>query len=210
MPEHASHQAEVDLCRACGDTASRHAEVLSLRRLCDRVLTITGGAAQVTLDAGGKLLTLQKALGEVAPLLKVYRRPSQKASFLQQPLDLFDEPRLLRRVPRAAGEPGTGNPGRHPGQAADLSLLYGAYESWLYRPGLDARDRMTSTCEALESSRYAFGKDVFVDGFTYFNAQERQVLESILRQARSVTVTLLGEPDSAEEMFQVSSAPGTS
>ena len=81
VPEHASHQAEVDLCRACGDTASRHAEVLSFRRLCDRVLTITGGAAQVTLDAGGKLLTLQKALGEVAPLLKVYRRPSQKASF---------------------------------------------------------------------------------------------------------------------------------
>lgn len=34
VPEHASHQAEVDLCRACGDTASRHAEVLSFRRLC--------------------------------------------------------------------------------------------------------------------------------------------------------------------------------
>lgn len=32
---------------------------------------------------------------------------------------------------------------------------------------------MTKLCEALESSRYAFGKDVFVDGFTYFNAQER-------------------------------------
>ena len=63
---------------------------------------------------------------------------------------------------------------------------------------------MTKLCEVLESSRYAFGKDVFLDGFTYFNAQERQVLESILRQARSVTVTLLGEPDSAEEMFQVS------
>ena len=29
VPEHASHQAEVDLCRACGPTASRHAEVLS-------------------------------------------------------------------------------------------------------------------------------------------------------------------------------------
>ena len=33
VPEHASHQAEVDLCRACGDTASRHAEVLSFQRL---------------------------------------------------------------------------------------------------------------------------------------------------------------------------------
>ena len=26
VPEHASHQAEVDLCRVCGPTASRHAE----------------------------------------------------------------------------------------------------------------------------------------------------------------------------------------
>mgnify|MGYP002587580112 CR=1 FL=1 len=204
VPEHASHQAEVDLCRACGDTASRHAEVLSFRRLCDRVLTITGGAAQVTLDAGGKLLTLQKALGEVAPLLKVYRRPSQKASFLQQLLDLFDELRCYDVSPELLESQAREIQGATRDKLLDLSLLYGAYESRLYRPGLDARDRMTKLCEALESSRYAFGKDVFVDGFTYFNAQERQVLESILRQARSVTVTLLGEPDSAEEMFQVS------
>ena len=204
VPEHASHQAEVDLCRACGDTASRHAEVLSFRRLCDRVLTITGGAAQVTLDAGGKLLTLQKALGEVAPLLKVYRRPSQKASFLQQMLDLFDELRCYDVSPELLESQAREIQGATRDKLLDLSLLYGAYESRLYRPGLDARDRMTKLCEALESSRYAFGKDVFVDGFTYFNAQERQVLESILRQARSVTVTLLGEPDSAEEMFQVS------
>lgn len=67
VPEHASHQAEMDLCRACGPTASRHAEVLSFRRLGERVLSITGGIAQVTLDAGGKLMTMQKALLEVAP-----------------------------------------------------------------------------------------------------------------------------------------------
>ena len=39
------------------------------------------------------------------------------------------------------------------------------------------------------------GKDVFIDGFTYFNAQELRALETMLRQARSVTVTLLGEQD---------------
>ena len=204
VPEHASHQAEVDLCRFCGDTASRHAEVLSFRRLCDRVLTLTGGAAQVTLDAGGKLLTLQKALGEVAPLLKVYRRPSQKASFLQQLLDLFDELRCYDVSPALLESQAREIQGASRDKLLDLSLLYGAYESRLYRPGFDARDRMTRLCEALGPSRYIFGKDVFLDGFTYFNAQERQVLETIARQARSLTVTLLGEPDSAEEMFQVS------
>ena len=203
VPEHASHQAEVDLCRFCGDTASRHAEVLSFRRLCDRVLAITGGA-RVPLDAGGKLLTLQKALGEVAPELKVYRRPSQKASFLQQLLDLFDELRCYDVSPELLDSQAREIQGASRDKLLDLSLLYGAYESRLYRPGFDARDRMTRLCEALGDAGYVLGKDVFLDGFTYFNAQERQVLEIMLRQARSVTVTLLGEPDSAEEMFQVS------
>ena len=205
VPEHASHQAEVDLCRACGDTASRHAEVLSFRRLSDRVLSITGGISQVTLDNGGKLLTLQKALGEVAPVLKVYRRPSQKASFLQQLLDLFDELRCYEVTPQVLDTQARDMAaGATRDKLLDLSLLYGAYEARLNRDGLDARDRMTKLCDHLEESRYAFGKDIFIDGFTYFNGQERRALEIMMRQARSVTVTLLGEPDSREEIFEAS------
>ena len=100
VPEHASHQAEVDVCRACGDGASRHAEVLSFRRLAERVLSITGGIADVTLDNGGKLLTLQRALpGNGASALKVYRKPSRKAGFLEQMLALFDELRCYEVTP---------------------------------------------------------------------------------------------------------------
>ncbi len=204
VPEHASHQAEVDLCRACGPTASRHAEVLSFRRLSERVLAVSGGAAQVTLDAGGKLLTLQKALLDVAPQLTVYRRPSQKASFLQQLLDLLDELRCYEVTPQALYEKAEEIQGATRDKLLDLSLLYGAYEARLHRPGLDARDRMSKLCDLLEESGYARGKDVFVDGFTYFNAQERRVLSILLRQAASVTVTLLGEPDSREEIFEIS------
>ena len=204
VPEHASHQAEVDLCRTCGPTVSRHAEVLSFRRLSDRVLAITGGIAQVTLDAGGKLLTLQKALMEVMPSLKVYRRPSQKSAFLQQLLDLFDELRCYEVSPENLYAQAQDITGATHDKLCDLSLLYGAYEARLQRPGVDARDRMTKLCDSLEDSGYACGKDIFIDGFTYFNAQERRVLAVLLRQARSVTVTLLGEPDSREEIFEAS------
>ena len=204
VPEHASHQAEVDLCRACGPTASRHAEVLSFRRLAERVLAITGGAAQVALDAGGKLLTLQKALLEVAPELTVYRRPSRKSAFLQQMLDLFDELRCYEVTPEVLYRESREIGGATRDKLRDLSLLYGAYEARLCRPGLDARDRMTRLCDNLEDSRYACGKDIFIDGFTYFNAQERRALGVLLRQARSVTVTLLGEEHSREEIFEPS------
>ena len=43
VPEHASHVAEMDLCRVCGDTASRHAEALTFKLLASRVLGICGG-----------------------------------------------------------------------------------------------------------------------------------------------------------------------
>lgn len=204
VPEHASHQAEVDLCRACGDAASRFAEVLSFRRLSDRVLSITGGAARVTLDAGGKLLTLEKALIEVSPELTVYRRPSRKSAFLRRLLDLFDELRCYEVSPEVLYERSRDIAGATRDKLRDLSLLYAAYESRLLRPGLDARDYMTKLCDSLEASGYALNKDVYIDGFTYFTAQERRCLSVLLRQAHSLTVTLLGEPGSREEIFEAS------
>lgn len=202
VPEHASHQAEVDVCSACGDTASRHAEVLSFRRLGERVLSITGGIADVTLDNGGKLLTLQRALLETAPQMTVYRKPSQKVGFLEQMLALFDELRSYEVTPEILYQQAQDIDGATHDKLTDLSLLYAAYEARLRRPGLDARDRMTKLCDHLEESGYVRDKDIFIDGFTYFNAQERRALAVFLRQARSVTVTLLGEVNSREEIFE--------
>ncbi len=202
VPEHASHQAEVDVCSACGDTASRHAEELSFRRLGERVLSITGGIADVTLDNGGKLLTLQRALLETAPQMTVYRKPSQKVGFLEQMLALFDELRSYEVTPEILYQQAQDIDGATHDKLTDLSLLYAAYEARLRRPGLDARDRMTKLCDHLEESGYVRGKDIFIDGFTYFNAQERRALAIFLRQARSVMVTLLGEVNSREEIFE--------
>ena len=202
VPEHASHQAEVDVCSACGDTASRHAEVLSFRRLGERVLSITGGIADVTLDNGGKLLTLQRALLETAPQMTVYRKPSQKVGFLEQMLALFDELRSYEVTPEILYRQAQDMNGATHDKLTDLSLLYAAYEARLRRPGLDARDRMTKLCDHLEESGYVRDKDIFIDGFTYFNAQERRALAVFLRQARSVTITLLGEVNSREEIFE--------
>ena len=64
VPEHASHVAEMDLCRVCGDTASRHAEALTFKLLASRVLGICGGSADVSF--GSLSVDLQKCehLGE--------------------------------------------------------------------------------------------------------------------------------------------------
>ena len=203
VPEHASHEAEVDLCRVCGDTASRHAEVLSFRRLCNRVLSRTGGIADIPLDAGGKLLMLQRCVNEVSATLKVYQRPSRRPAFLVRLLDLFDELSAYEATPEILLEKaGELSDGATRDKLSDLGLLYGAYEAKLRENNRDSRDLMSRLKDNLRYSDYISGKDIFLDGFSYFNAQERDILKIMLKQARSVTVVLLGEPDSQEEIFE--------
>lgn len=202
VPEHASYQAELDLCRVCGDTVSRHAEVLSFQRLCNRVLARTGGFAKQTLDAGGRLLILQTALMEAAPVLKVYRHPSQRAAFLKSMLELFDEFRAYGVTPQCLMEQTEHLTGETGNKLHDLSLLYGSYEAKIFHQKCDARDCVSKLCDLLEPSGYVRGADLFVDGFAYFTANELRVLQIMLKEAHSVTVVLLGDGRDDEEIFE--------
>ena len=200
-PEHASHAAELDLCRFCGPAASRYAEVLSLRLLASRVLALTGGLTDVPLDAGGKLLMMQLALQEVAGQLDVYARPSRKAPFLEELVELCGELIACQVQPEDLGDALPFLEGMSAGKIKDLSLIYAAYLGHLRRDGRDRRDLMERLLENLEKSGYAAGKDVYLDGFTYFTAQELDLIAILLRVSRSVTVTLLGDGGSWE-IFQ--------
>lgn len=198
VPEHASHVAEVDVCRACGVTASRHAEVLTFKLLASRVLTLTGGAAEVTLDTGGKILLLQRVLVSLAPSLRVYRRPSQRAAFLESLLALIEELQAYAVAPEVLAEKAETVAGESGERLRDVALLYGAYLAKLHEGGRDARDRLEKLEENLATSGYADDKDIFLDGFSYFTGRERNILRILLKRAKSVTVTLLGDGSDSE------------
>ena len=162
VPEHASHVAEMDLCRVCGDTASRHAEALTFKLLASRVLGICGGSADVTLDSGGKLLTLQRTLTELAPVLKVYKRPSQRAAFLESLLAVMEELQAYAVSPEQLSESVAQIEGESGDKLRDLSLIYGIYLSKLHAPGHDARDVLEKLEENLEASGYIDNKDILL------------------------------------------------
>ena len=193
VPEHISHEAEVDLCRALGPTASRDAEVLSFQSLGSRVLARTGGLAEFTLDGGGKLLTMRLALQELHSRLKVFGRPSQRAAFLRQLTDLTEEFYAYEITPQTLWQQVEDMEGAMGDKLRDLALLYAAYDGKLHAEGVDARSRLQKLRDRLAESDYLRGKDVYLDGFSYLNKLEESVLEQVMRQAESVTVTLLGD-----------------
>ena len=204
VPEHTSHEAELDLCRACGPTASRNAEVLTFQSLATRVLGETGGLAAVTLDNGGKLLTMRRCLQELHTQLKVFGRPSQRSAFLHQLTTLADEFYAYQIAPETLYRHVADMEGAMGDKLRDVALIFAAYDARLRNGETDVRSRVQKLCDSLPQSHYLDGKDLYLDGFSFFNKQEESVLALALRRCHSVTVTLLG--DRSGQLFQNAAA----
>ena len=91
VPEQYSHEAERELCAACGDSLSLYAEVLSFTGLARRVMARQGGGAAHFLDKGGRLLCMALALNMVGSRLQVYGAARQKAELQSLLLQAVDE-----------------------------------------------------------------------------------------------------------------------
>lgn len=190
VPEQQSHEMERALCKTGGPRVSCYAEVLSFSRLANRVLQAAGGLGAEELDAGGRLLLMYQAVKSVAPQLTVYSRPSRRPAFLQALLATVDELKSCCIPPEmlvTAGQDSTGPEGE---KLRDLGLICGAYDALTHEIALDPRDRLTRAAEKLRDYPWAEGKDLWLDGFTDFTPQQREVLRRLIAQAESVTVTL--------------------
>lgn len=61
VPEQYSHEAERELCKACGDSTSLYAEVMSFTGLARNLYSEYGGREPEFLDKGGRFLCLYEA-----------------------------------------------------------------------------------------------------------------------------------------------------
>lgn len=196
VPEQASFEMERRFCLENGNQAGQYGEVLSFSRLENRVLSLVGGLAEPVLDAGGRLLLMYAALKAVSSHLTVYAMPSQKPEFLGSLLATVDELKSYCVTAENLLQVGEDTEGLDGKKLKDLGLILGTYEAMTARSGLDPRERLTRLAEKLRSYPFFQGKDVYLDGFTDFTPQQGLVLEEILKQANTVTVTLTyGEED---------------
>lgn len=190
VPEQRSHETERALCAVGGPTVSLWAEVLSFSRLCSRIFQYAGGAGADELDSGGRLLLMHKAVKQVSPDLTVYRRPSQKASFLTSLLDTLDELKNAGVSPETLIRAGEDRADQEGARLQDLGLICGTYQALTSEITLDPRDRLDRAAQRLLSSDWAAGKDIWVDGFVDFTAPQSQILRVLMQQANSLTVAI--------------------
>lgn len=189
VPEQYSHEAERELAARCPDEACLWAEALSFTRLAQRVAAETGDSARTYVDAGGRLLQLTLALEQAGPALKVYGGAQRQPELMSRLAAALDELRRSRADAPAMERAAEAADGQLAAKLRDLALLREALDAVEAQSGADPASRLEVLAEQIPRSTALPGTTVYIDGFTDFTPQERQVIRALWRVC-PVTVAL--------------------
>ncbi|MCR5664222.1 MAG: ATP-dependent nuclease subunit B, partial [Oscillospiraceae bacterium] len=205
VPEQYSHEAERELCRRCGDSLSRYAEVVSFTGLARRVLSERGGAALPFLDKGGKLLCMALAVRAASHRLKVYDTARSRTELPELMLAASDELKSAGVSPEKLAEAAAACEGQLADKLSDAALILSAYEAVVSNGRADPSDRLDLLAEKLAAEGLGEGTAVYADGFIDFTRQERKVLRALLQRGAELTVCLtLDSLEGGSELFELS------
>ena len=187
VPESGSHQMERALLACCGNRAGEYAQVTTFSKLTDDVLEAVGFGA-VTMDAGGQVLTMHRALTAVRSSLQYYR----KAGRPQLTEKLVEAAKELQACSVSAEmllQAEKMSPKLH-----DLGLIYAQYMAFCQNGPLDPSARIDLAAARLAESGLVRETELCILGFEGFTAQKYAMLEALLQAAEGVTAALqLGE-----------------
>ena len=144
VPETMSHTWERALLQHCGNRAGQTSRVVTFSSLSKRILADAGRDPAGTLDAGGRILTMYRAIRAVEPALKYYSGVAQKPSLIAGMLDLCEEFQSCGIEPkRLLEDPDLGD------KVRDMGLIYAQYRELCMHQGGTGTDRLALAYQPL-------------------------------------------------------------
>ena len=189
------------LCTESLGMSTLDLEVLSFRRLANRIFREYGGLCYQYINKGGQLLILWQVFSALAPYLKEYH--GAEISERSVISSMLREIQSLKRAGISAsslrdaatalqrGKDGEKNL-RLIKKMQDIALLYEGYDALLQKSFDDPEEDLPRACRLLELPEHRFfdGKRVYLDGFFDLTGQEYELLRKMLSTAECVTVSL--------------------
>lgn len=192
VPEHMTYKLERQLAAALESNGAgfMRGYVFGFRRFARQVLLETGGAVYPRITDMGKRLLLKKILDARQSELQVFARAARQRGFtasLTASIEEFKSYGLRAdMLQAAAAQLGDGQLQQ---KLRDLSILYGDFTNSMKGKYNDGEDMLDTLAERLPEAALLQGAEVWVDGFAFFNPQEKKILRVLLSHTE-VHVTL--------------------
>lgn len=180
-------------------------EVLSPKRLGNRVLQETGGLTKTYMDSHGKNMLLQKTLGDIQEQLTIYRSSVKKPGFLISISDLIAELKQNEIAPKDLEETRkTLSHGIMPQKLGDVIKIYSRFQELLGNDRKDEEDFRNFVSEKIASATFLKNSQIWIDGFQNFSAQDYRMIGQLVETVKEIHIALPWDPDSSardQEVF---------
>lgn len=196
LPEHMTYKAERELAASLSSGGGyMRAHVFGFRRFMRQVLLETGGLAHPRITDVGRSILLKKILERRKEELAVFQQSARQKGFSHSLSESIQEMKsyglTATKLSKAAEEveqPGLSR------KLRDLSLLLSDFQEEMKGRYNDREDMMEILAEKMPKARFLHGAEIWIDGFIFFNPQERRILEELMKIAAHVHISLAMDP----------------
>lgn len=193
VPELASHEYERLLAQATENKGARYAEVLTFRRIANRVFSEAGGLAETVLTPAGRLLVLYESVRRSSDALALYGSAVRKPEVLRDLMRVLDEMKSSRIAPEDMLRVSVEAEGHLAAKLSDLGQISAVYETLTEEDLPDPRDQLTKIAQRLPDSTVFDHAEVYLDRFDSFSKQELEILAVLLKKHVPITIALTGD-----------------
>lgn len=200
VPDQYTFQTEKKLLERTGEKSLLRAEVLSFKRMANRVFDRVGGRTESVIENSGKSMLIYKLLKENLDELSYFNKISRKQGFISvvsKTITEFKKYNISQEVLETKEE--ELNNGELKDKIKDLSFIYNEFNENLHEKYIDSDDILSLLAEKLADSDMYKGSEIWIDEFTTFTPQQLEVIKILAKRCKRVNITLCSEGVNDEE-----------
>lgn len=190
IPEQISFESERDILREVGAKELKKVSVMSFTRFCSLFFDAFGGREKPYIDTVGKTALMEEVLKKLSPSIDLFKKAALTPQFCEMMIELSANVKKNAVTAQKLYECAEENEGILKQKLIEISLILSEYEKALSKDYFDPLDDLSIVTERLKKNPFFKGKNVFIDSFTGFTAQQIKVIEKIIKTAENTYISL--------------------
>lgn len=194
VPDQYTFQSEKKLLEIVGEKSLLRAEVLSFKRLANRVFDKCGGRTENLIKDSGKNMLIYKLLKEGGDKLKYFNKISKKQGFVgivSKTITEFKKYNISEEILEEK-EISIKNVELKE-KIKDLYTIYKQFNERLHKDYIDSEDVLYLLANKLQQCDMYNGAEVWIDEFTTFTPQQLEVIRILAKKCKTINITLCSD-----------------
>lgn len=203
-PEQYSLIAERRLLTELGEEKVSMVNNSSFTRIADEVSREYGYDQLKSLSKGSKAILMMQSINLCKEDFKLFNKKIDTLTFVNSMIKIYDEMRscnlngeLIQSLSENITNVSLNN------KLNDISLIMNSYDKLIENRYLDPADNLTRLYEKIKNKNYFKNKNVLIDGFNGFVAQEYKLLELMIAEAKEVIITLCSDGKNMDDTYNL-------